>query len=114
MIRVTVYCKVMPSEEPTDSGDAINSLPSVEHVGAVLGVRWGVTNGDQTHPWVFSQRLRSDSNECTENGWTLLAVSLTGPPPDQRASGDLQITLRQDGVGSAAFTEFTLVEQGAA
>jgi hypothetical protein len=112
-IRVSVYCKVTPSEEP-DSGDAINSFSSVEHVGAVLGVRWGVTNGDQTHPWVFSQRLNSDSNECGENNWTLLAVSLTKPPEDERASGDLQITLRQDGSGTAEFTEFTLVEQGAA
>ena len=113
-IRVSVYCKATPSADPNNCSDSIDSISSIEHVGAVLGVRWGVTNGDQTHPWVFSQRLRSDSNECTENGWTLLAVSLTGPPPDQRASGDLQITLRQDGVGSAEFTEFTLVEQGAA
>ena len=56
----------------------------------------------------------SDSNECGENNWTLLAVSLTKPPEDERASGDLQITLRQDGSGTAEFTELTLVEQGAA
>ena len=114
-IRASVYCKVnSPTAESTNSNDAIDSIANVEHVGAVLGVRWGVTNGDQTHPWVFSERLNSNSNECSENSWTLLTVSLTKPPEDERASGDLQITLRQDGVGTAEFTEFTLVEQGAA
>ncbi len=114
-IRVTVYCKFnSPTSDPADSNDAINSIDNVEHVGAVLGVRWGVTNGDQTHPWVFSQRLNSNNSECSENSWTLLTVSVTKPPEDERASGDLQITLRQDGVGTAEFTEFTLVEQGAA
>ena len=83
-------------------------------MGAVLGARWGVTNGDQTHPWVFSQRLTLTAPGSTETDWMLLSVSLSKPPEDQRASGDLQVTLRQDGVGQALFTEYTLVEQGTA
>lgn len=76
-----------------------------------------MTNGDQTHPWVFSQRLTQPTavgSAEAETDWTLLSVSLSKPPDDQRASGDLQITLRLDGVGEALFTEYTLVEQGTA
>ena len=117
-IRVSVWCKVSSSfseREPaavaaaSESGSRDGAFAG----GATLGLRWGITNGDQNHPWVFSQRLQpSDGNESSN--WTLLTVTLTKPTQDERASGDLQITLRQDGIGQSEFTEFKVVEQGTA
>ena len=74
----------------------------------MLGLRWGVTNGPQTHPWVFSQRLSAG----TAGGWQQLSVQLSQPPKDEVASGCLMITLRQDGPGAAQFSEFSLVATG--
>ena len=97
--RATVYCKYSASAV----AEAGAGREGWGKGGAVLGLRWGVTNGPQTHPWVFSQRLSTRTA-----GWQQLSVQLSQPPKDEVASGCLMVTLRQDGPGTAQFSEFSL------
>ncbi len=47
-------------------------------------------------------------------GEVQLSVQLSQPPKDEVASGCLMVTLRQDGPGTAQFSEFSLAATGTA
>ena len=65
--------------------------------GACLGLRWIIFNVPERHPIRVTDYVRGDAD------WTQLRLEITGPPPPEASA--VEISLRQDGLGSSWFDD---------
>ena len=65
--------------------------------GACLGLRWIIFNVPERYPIRVTDYVRGDAD------WTQLRLEITGPPPPEASA--VEISLRQDGVGSSWFDD---------